>query len=232
MEFEAYQHYIHYPRPLALQWKPEPHEATEAEEHYKRLQVQQARLFSDSDHKIKILESMSRSDKSPKTYSFTDVEGLQEHFGTPPSFLKAVYAFGSHEEKPNGTGLVGFESESAVSRNYPYRVNPSSDDHENETCVWYLVRSVDHSEESDDTTAEWPWKIRHTAVYHSFNFRNGRSFFLTIKGDGKFQEQIQEHAEALLPAQPAKRDGQTHCQREVVSRALRATLETHLVYIS
>jgi len=91
----VYQHYEEYPRPSALEWELMPHESIEAEKHYQRLQDLQDELFSDSKHEIKILESSFgdldidsefSSERvawtEPQSYSFTNVDQVQQHFET------------------------------------------------------------------------------------------------------------------------------------------------------
>jgi hypothetical protein len=56
-EGEAYRHFEEYPRAAALEWEPLPHEEIEAEEQYQRLEAEQDRLFSKSNHKILVVDS-------------------------------------------------------------------------------------------------------------------------------------------------------------------------------
>ena len=91
----VYRHYEEYPRPSALEWELMPHESIEAEEHYQRLQHLQDDLFSDCKHEIKFFESSfgdldTESEFSservawtePQSYSFTNVDQVQQHFET------------------------------------------------------------------------------------------------------------------------------------------------------
>lgn len=64
MSSQIYQQYEKYPRPEALGWVLKPHESIEVEEDYQRLQSLQGKLFSDSNHKIELLQSNSDPLKS------------------------------------------------------------------------------------------------------------------------------------------------------------------------
>jgi hypothetical protein len=152
---------------------------------------------------------------------------ILSHGQVPPAFLKAVYAFGGQEDEPNDSGLAGFRCDSTSSQSYSYHADILQDRHESEDCLWYLVRSVERSGDSD-TATRWSWRIRQAAVYHSFNSRTGRSFFLTIKGN-TFREQIQEQASSLMFRVPA---GESQIRQQVVAKALETALATHLMFLS
>lgn len=64
----------------------------------------------------------------------------------PPSFLKAVYAFGDQEGEPNDAGLAGFGFDSGYFRKYYCDSGGSAYDENN---LWYLVRSVERAEVSE-----------------------------------------------------------------------------------
>ena len=147
----------------------------------------------------------------------------------PPAFLKVLYAFGEQEGEPNDVGLAGFGCDSAAPRTYPRLADGGrSDRTELETCQWYLVRSVERGDEPEATTKQ-PWRTRQVAVYHSFDFHTGRSFFLTIKANGLLREQIQQHCNTLL-ANPWTGKGRS--RNEMVAKALEIALATHLVNVS
>lgn len=145
----------------------------------------------------------------------------------PPSFLKAVYAFGDIEGEPSDTGVAGFGHDSGFHHGYP-RGSQYATDHANERRLWYLVRSVERAQESE-TAAGRSWTIRQAAVYQSFNVFTGHSFFLIIQASGLFRKQIHQKAGWLL-TNPSM--GKSREKGLTVLDALEAGLSTHLVCLS
>ncbi|KAK2813990.1 hypothetical protein FQN50_000394 [Emmonsiellopsis sp. PD_5] len=58
--------------------------------------------------------------------------------------------------------------------------------------------------------SEWPWSIRQTAVYHSFDLETGRSVWIMVKGNGLIRNRIMEGTKGQnqgsmsSPSTPAK----------------------------
>jgi hypothetical protein len=144
----------------------------------------------------------------------------------PPDFLKALYAFGEQENKPTDVGLAGFGFDEGQFRRYRYRANAAPDEHQNDSCLWYLTRTAELRNFNCRFPLRSPWTIRQTAVYHSFNSMTGRSFFLTIRGKGVFREEIWKYKSLL--ADPLA--GKDCTRKEVVARGWQTALATHLLY--
>ncbi|KAM3071949.1 hypothetical protein ACMFMG_008417 [Clarireedia jacksonii] len=81
----------------------------------------------------------------------------------------------------------------------------------------YSLKSVEPSKGQTN----WPWSIRHTAIYHSFDAATGRSFWTFIKGDLLIKKRIEE-------ASMSTRQTSTG-SFETLSLALSSSLATHLV---
>jgi hypothetical protein len=79
----------------------------------------------------------------------------------------------------------------------------------------YALQSVEKSSQEG-----WPWSIRQTATYHSFEVDTGKMFWILVKGNELMKDRIQgamEHTEL-------KKD-----QIESTGRAFAVALETHLI---
>jgi hypothetical protein len=51
----------------------------------------------------------------------------------------------------------------------------------------YNLKSVEPSK----SQPQWPWSVRHTAVYHSFDVESGNSFWVFVKGDQLMKKRIE-----------------------------------------
>jgi hypothetical protein len=67
----------------------------------------------------------------------------------------------------------------------------------------------------------WPWSIRHTAVYHSFDVSTGRSFWTFIKGDLLIKKRIEEASISTRSTSTGSFD--------TLSSALSSSLATHSI---
>jgi hypothetical protein len=146
----------------------------------------------------------------------------------PPDFLKALYAFGDQEDEPIDAGLAGFGFDEGHFRRYRYGGDASPDEHQNDSCLWYLMRTAELRNFNYSFPLRSPWTIRQTAVYHSFNSITGRSFFLTVRGNDLFREEIWKYKSLL--ADPFA--GKDCIRKEVVERGWQTVLATHLFYQS
>ncbi|KAK4032595.1 hypothetical protein C8A01DRAFT_40957 [Parachaetomium inaequale] len=157
---------------------------------------------------------------SPLNCSVSMLKCVLAYEQVPPAFLKAVYAFGDRPGDLADAGLASFGRHSRT-----YRGHTEASENVHLSCEWYLVRSFEKRQGDVMHSRDWPWLPRQMAVYHSFNHENGRSFFLTIRGNGLFRKQIQARR-SLLASPPVKGP---HAQREA---ALQTALTTHLMYLS
>jgi hypothetical protein len=83
-------------------------------------------------------------------------------------------------------------------------------------CMCYSLKSVERSGGDN-----WPWSIRQTAAYHSFDVETGRSFWILVKGNEVIKERVQS---ATSPDQLSRQGSLKEAWRSFAS-----TLETHLI---
>jgi len=110
-----------------------------------------------------------------------------------PGFLDHVFAFGDQDE-PVDACLSHFHYDDTVtlSTRQPLVAPLGRSGREIRHC--FLLRAVERAPE-----AKWPWSMRQMAVYHSFDVLNGRTLWITIKGNDMMQKRIMEDT-ADLPA--------------------------------
>lgn len=58
----------------------------------------------------------------------------------------------------------------------------------------YNLKAVEPKDDSD-----WPWSIRQTAIYHSFDQANGRTIWIIIKGNSSMEKRMKAAQERLTP---------------------------------
>ncbi|KAI9671709.1 MAG: hypothetical protein M1831_003237 [Alyxoria varia] len=78
----------------------------------------------------------------------------------------------------------------------------------------YSLKSVEPSRGQTD----WPWSIRLTSVYHSFDLENGHTEWIVVKGSNLMKNRISSH----LPGAQLK-------SGDPVSNSLLLSFETHLI---
>lgn len=103
-----------------------------------------------------------------------------------PAFLDHVFAFGDQDE-PVDACLSHFHYHDTLtlSMRQPLVVPLGRSGREIRHC--FLLRAVERAPE-----AKWPWSMRQMAVYHSFDILNGRTLWITIKGNDMMQKRIME----------------------------------------
>lgn len=141
-----------------------------------------------------------------------------------PSFLESVCTFGECDQ-PIDLCLAQFREKDTLKCHPQQRLElPNLGRSGREIRLSYLLRSVEYSE--DGPQGVWGWQIRQIANYHSFDVESGRAFWLTIKGNELFQDRIQEVSPFIeIPPKAEVDEGD-------VSPYLKATLATHIVYLS
>lgn len=75
--------------------------------------------------------------------------------------------------------------------------------------------------EHDAAQVEWPWPLRQTAAYHSFDVGNGRTFWLSLKGNSEVSKRLKRS----VPAHPLLRPSAL----ETPEARFTAALLTHLI---
>lgn len=131
-----------------------------------------------------------------------------------PEFLEFIFPFGwqEYQEDFHFTGFRGETRLLGPERGLNIGMLERSGQ---DFRVCYALKSVENS--SDEG---WPWSIRQTATYHSFEADTGKMFWILVKGNELMKDRIQDATESAEPKR---------YQTRSTGSAFAATLETHLV---
>jgi hypothetical protein len=140
------------------------------------------------------------------------------HHQVMASFLDFIFPFGM-QEYPQDFYFSGLREETALQSLPRGLVIPKLGRSGREIRMCYNLKSVETSKSS----REWPWSIRQTAVYHSFDVETGKSFWIVVKGSELIKDRIQEATRKGSISSPELRSFETTAQ------AFTSTLATHLV---
>lgn len=141
------------------------------------------------------------------------------------SFLDSVYTFGEQNEAQD-LCLTSFKVTDTLASPASDIVSLSIQQRSGrEIRMSYLLRSV---ERTSPQPSVWSWRIRPTAVYHSFDILTGRSFRISIKGDGLFYRRITLGHESLQ----SRTRSAGHSGISTPGQGLQISLATHLLYLS
>jgi hypothetical protein len=130
-----------------------------------------------------------------------------------PEFLDFVFPFG-WQEYPQDFHFSGFREETHLLPTENRLQIPELGRSGRDFCMCYSLKSV---EKSGD---QWPWSIRQTAVYHSFDVETGKMFWIIVKGNELMRERIKDATQPV---------GTTKGGFENNGMAFVSTLETHLI---
>jgi hypothetical protein len=140
------------------------------------------------------------------------------HHQVMASFLDFIFPFGM-QEYPQDFYFSGLREETRVQSPPQDLVIPKLGRSGREIRMCYNLKSVEVSKSS----REWPWSIRQTAVYHSFDVVTGKSFWIMVKGSELIKDRIQEATrKGTTGPGDLKSFGST-------AQAFASTLATHLV---
>ncbi|KAK0669224.1 hypothetical protein QBC41DRAFT_224283, partial [Cercophora samala] len=130
-----------------------------------------------------------------------------------PSFLEFVYTFGSHDE-PVDAFLSYFQNEDDL---YSSQLSPivTLNRSGREIRHSFLLRGIEIGPQHPSTTTD-SWIVRQVGVYHAFDVINGRTVWITLKGNSRLQKVIREDS-------PSLPDGS-------LGASFEASLATHLIY--
>jgi hypothetical protein len=143
---------------------------------------------------------------------------LLTHHQVPTSFLDFIFPFGMQEDLQD-FHFSGLREETRLSVPYTGLVLPELGRLGREIRLCYNLKSV----ESSNSNPEWPWSIRQTAVYHSFDVDTGKSFWIMVKGSPLIRSRIQD-----ATTEGVVRSPDLKCF-ESVSKSFSSALATHLV---
>jgi hypothetical protein len=111
------------------------------------------------------------------------------HHQVMPDFLDFIFPFGKQEYHQDFY-FSGLRHQTMLQSPPGGLVVPKLGRSGREIRMCYNLKSV----ETSPNTKVWPWSIRQTAVYHSFDVETGKSFWVMVKGSKEIRNRIQEAA--------------------------------------
>jgi hypothetical protein len=140
------------------------------------------------------------------------------HHQVMPSFLDFVFPFGNQEYLEDFY-FSGLREETRLQSPATGLVLPQLGRSGKEIRLCYNLKSVEISKRN----AQWPWSIRQTAVYHSFDVETGKAFWIMVKGNQLIKNRIEAATErSALDSSGLK-------SFESTAQAFASSLATHLV---
>ncbi|KAH8598232.1 hypothetical protein B0O99DRAFT_616213 [Bisporella sp. PMI_857] len=131
-----------------------------------------------------------------------------------PSFLDFIFPFG-HQQYAEDFYFSGFREDTRLSVLDGGLQIPELGRSGRELRVCYSLKSVESIPNADDNGFHWPWSVRQTALYTSFDIVTGKSFWTIIKGNHLIRDRIQSVSDAN--------------SIETTASAFVSALDTHLV---
>lgn len=104
---------------------------------------------------------------------------------TMPSFLEFLFAYG-FQECPQDFYFAGFRHDTRLNEINRGLVLKELGRSGRDIQICFGLKSVERSE----TQKDWPWSIRQTAVYHSFDVETARATWIVLKGDQKMKKRV------------------------------------------
>ena len=133
-----------------------------------------------------------------------------------PSFLDFLFPFG-HQQYAQDFHFAGFKYEDRFSDVDNGLRIPELGWSGRDYQFCYNLRSIEPSKGEP----EWPWSIRQSAMYHSFDVETGRANWINLKGNELLKRRIRSATGSPGPSE-------TSCSG-TVDRAFVSTLAIHLV---
>jgi hypothetical protein len=134
-----------------------------------------------------------------------------------PSFLDFVMSYGRHQHAQD-FHFSGFRHESRLASADRGLEVPELGRSGRRIQLCYSLRSV----EASSSQSKWPWSVRQTASYHSFDMENGRSTWIVIKGDPLMRERLTSATKS-----PHTADLRSF---KTLPNSLNSALATHLIF--
>ncbi|KAF4994056.1 hypothetical protein FDECE_13243 [Fusarium decemcellulare] len=191
------------------------------EEHIRNTQSLRKHLLQNrKDSKCRFIFLQTAHSRSPLNCSRQSFLYALSFHQVPAAFSNFVSSFGTTSE-PLDCLMTGFHSDETLGNvtNGPLEI-PKLGRSGREHRMQYLLRSVEPSAGSSGSTE---WNIRQMAVYHSYDFVEGRALWINIKTNGLMRDRIQEAAAELPMLSSAAIDD--------LSKSFAATLITHIIHL-
>jgi hypothetical protein len=132
-----------------------------------------------------------------------------------PAFLDFIFPFGL-QEYAQDFHFSGFREETHLLDTEKGLQIQKLGRSGRDICMCYSLKSVERLDGEN-----WPWSIRQTAAYHSFDVETGRAFWILVKANEVIEERVQA---STSPDRLARQGG-----LEDSWRCFSSTLETHLI---
>lgn len=110
---------------------------------------------------------------------------LLSYHQTMPSFLEFLFSYG-FQEHPQDFYFAGFRHDTRLNEINRGLMLPELGRSGRDIQLCFSLKSVERSV----TQKDWPWSIRHTAVYHSFDMETARATWIVLKGDQKMKKRV------------------------------------------
>ncbi|CZR62157.1 uncharacterized protein PAC_12054 [Phialocephala subalpina] len=175
-------------------------------------------LYSHDDPRCRFLFISAPHSRARLRISRQMMLAALTHHQVMPSFLDFIFPFGNQEYLQDFY-FSGLREETRLQSPAEGLVIPQLGRSGREVRMCYNLKSV----ETSDGNPEWPWSIRQTAVYHSFDVETGKAFWITVKGSQLIKNRIQEATAKGAVRQTELKSFDSNL------KAFASTLATHLV---
>ncbi|CAG8948908.1 hypothetical protein HYFRA_00002034 [Hymenoscyphus fraxineus] len=132
-----------------------------------------------------------------------------------PNFLDFVFPFG-FQEYAEDFCFSGFREDSRLFSKGGLKIMELGRSGQ-EIRVCYSLKSVESSDRES-----WPWSVRQTSIYHSFDVVTGKAIWIVIKGSHLIKERVQESTKENSDDNELK-------SFETAASSFSSTLAMHLV---
>ena len=158
--------------------------------------------------------------RAPLNCSRDSFSHILSYHQVPPGFIDYVAAFGA-THYPTDYHMTGFDSDDTLTVKDSNVVKISKLGRSGrEHRMQYLLRSI----ETDSTTDESRrWNIRQTAVYHSFDFIEGKALWINIKANSRLEDMVKEATADSAIVNPAAMNDP--------AESFSSTLTIHLIFL-
>lgn len=134
-----------------------------------------------------------------------------------PSFLDFVFPYG-RQEYAQDFYFSGFRHDSHVRKLDSGLKLPEIGRSGKDIRLCYNLRSAEKSAAQE----EWPWSIRQSSFYHSFDMETGRSIWMIVKGDQSVKRRVMSATKSNTAPELAFFSSE--------ERAFCETLDTHMIF--
>jgi hypothetical protein len=137
------------------------------------------------------------------------------YYQVMPAFLDFIFPFGLQEHAQD-FHFSGFREEThLLPTEKSLRITEIGRSGRN-ICMCFSLKGIERSD-----AQSWPWSMRQTSAYHSFDVEAGRALWILVKGNEVIEKRIQS---ATSPDRLSKNG-----TLNKPSRVLSTTFETHLI---